>query len=272
MFVITNSRNRALKALLALLLLAGQTFGAVPFNAGISSLPRAPILTSKMRSHKTFFIRSTLVRDTTGKVLDIPAYIVHLQSGAGGWVPSNSTKIPAFSTIIPPSLTNKISLYYFRFPGWMVIPRGWVLIDAAEGGDGSSSLSFIAPHREGLRKVEVDWMTVSSEGGCWGCMYLDAAGIVPGARKEFEKTMGLPLPQLNPTPDAIDVINKCTATIKYRIPNSPPVRGLVYLGAPSDRDYYETQLYLALPKKDEKVANLIFETFQEELLRCGRGP
>lgn len=251
----------------ALLLAVGICAAATEPNKlpGPPSAPKADDLAN-------FRLRSFVAKDSDGKPLtDIPATLVDVHSGMGDWDAVEEGRVLPFTPNIPPELRGQIQLFYADNDiGWMMVPRGWKVWGAALGADGTSWFTFVAP-----AGPKDGWMVAVEVPGCFGCMYMDADGLVPAAHQNLVDgglaDPGTEAAKPAPTPDSLSNPNPCTAILSYRQPGSPAVRAIVYVGTPDpEADATERSTYLALPGQKAKLTDLIMDYSQKEMPACSK--
>lgn len=197
-----------------------------------------------------------------GRILDVPAYLLDVPSGAGGWISPSPDTVPAFPEPLPRRMLDKTQLFYSGGKGssglWLVVPRNWVVWSAAYGGDGSSRIQFIPASGRGS-----GWMQVSGQSGCYGCMPEVVAGLgIPAAERAFKDNEFFPLnAKLWPKPSVLIHPDACTALLTYRT-NESTVHGavLVYVDADGQAEATES-LYISLPDNESKLGQFIATTF-----------
>lgn len=230
--------------------------------------PSAP----KADDLKNFRLRPFIAKDSDGKPLTgIPANLVDVHSGMGNWDAVKQERVRPFIPSIPPELRDQIQLFYADNDiGWMMVPRDWKLWDAALGADGTSWFTFVAP-----TGPKDGWMAMGEVPGCFGCMYMDADGLIPAAHQILVDgglaDPGTEAAKLVPTPDSLSNPNPCTAVLHYHQPRSPAVRAIFYVGAPDpEADATERSIYLALPDPKAKLADLIMGYSRTQIPDCGK--
>lgn len=257
------------------LLLVGTASAAVS-DGSVQALPGNPLPDHPFR--KNFRQHPFKAKDVAGKTLDIPAHLVDVFVGnAGDWDSPNAESVQPFPMTIPTTEQNKIQLFYNggaygNSPGWMIVPRKWILWDAGEGSLGKH-FDFAAPSGPAN-----GWMSVSiNYGGNTDYLLDDVGGLLPSAnkvlaklyqRREFSETVS-PDAEIVPQPISITHPNPCAALFKYE-KSGTVIHGAVLLE--NDEGLYDTTLYITDSGTDEATASYIAKTFLEneiqEGLRC----
>ncbi|MGO4702921.1 DUF4850 domain-containing protein [Dyella sp. 2RAB6] len=205
-------------------------------------------------------------RDASGKPLtDVHATRIEVKDGEGEWETVQDTNLPALAITAPAELRDKLDWFYASATGWLAVPRGWKPLRTAVGVDGNTVFSFVAP--EG---AEAGWMSWELFPACLGCIYEAAQGVFPGAHKQLDALMktSTPEPVLEPKPDELQRLDRCTARLAYRLPKSPPVRALMVLDQTGDPFYRE--LALAMPASSAALADFLLASFKDAHGGCGR--
>lgn len=205
-------------------------------------------------------------RDAAGKSLaDIHATRIEVRDSEGEWETVTDAELPALTLATPPDLRDKLDWFYASATGWLAVPRGWKPLRTAVGVDGNTIFSFVAP--EG---AEAGWMSWELLPACLGCIYQAAQGVFPGAHKQLDALMetSTPEPVLDPKPDQLQRLDRCTARLAYQLPKSPPVRSLLVLDQTGDPFYRE--LALAMPAASTPVADFLLAAFKDAHGGCGK--
>jgi len=247
----------------ALLLLAAGSVGA-------DDAPRRSLTTPPTRyvstPGKDYRLAPAHPHDAAGKPLaDIHAMRIEVKDGEGEWETVADADLPALAITVPPELHDKLDWFYAGATGWLAVPRGWKPVRSAVGVDGNTVFSFAAP--EG---VEAGWMSWALFPACLGCIYEAAQGVFPGAHKQLDTLLetSTPEPVLDPKPDELQRVDRCTARLAYRLPKSPPVRSLMVLDQTGDPFYRE--LAIAMPASSAAVADFLLASFKRAHGGCGR--
>lgn len=248
-------------------------------NSNVRKLATVPTKSSLWVAGKDFRTRAVVAHDASGKTIDVPAYLIDINTGTGDWESAKPDSVPPFKIAIPDAVRMNVALYYSTSGGWLIAPRGWELITAAEGADGNLGFDLVAPATPKAPIAgELGWMSAWSAPGCIGCMLEAGDGIIPGAHKALIALLMLepsPVPRLVPKSEIMLHPNACTAVFRYAIPNSPPVRAVVYLGHsgdPDETDLGASEMYLAVPSPESALADFIINNFLSKVTGCGGGP
>ncbi|MBT2119463.1 DUF4850 domain-containing protein [Dyella sp. LX-66] len=205
-------------------------------------------------------------RDAAGHALDaIRATRIEVKDGEGDWETVQDSELPVLAIAVPPELRDKLDWFYANATGWLAVPRGWKPQRTAVGVDGNTVFSFVAP--EG---AEAGWMSWELFPACLGCIYEAAQGVFPGAHKQLDTLMetSTPEPVLEPKPDELQRLDRCTARLAYRLPKSPPVRALMVLDQTGDPFFRE--LAIAVPASSAAVADVLLASFKDAHGGCGK--
>lgn len=204
--------------------------------------------------------------DAAGHPLDgVRAARIEVKDEEGEWETLRDAEVPALTVTAPPALRDKLDWFYADATGWLAVPRGWKPLRTAVGVDGNTIFSFAAP--EG---VEAGWLSWELLPACLGCIYEAAQGVFPGAHKQLDALMetSTPEPALEPKPDDLQRLDRCTARLAYQLPKSPPVRALAVLDQTGDPFYRE--LAVAMPVASAAVADYLLAAFKDAHGGCGR--
>ncbi|WP_266169173.1 DUF4850 domain-containing protein [Dyella subtropica] len=204
-------------------------------------------------------------RDAAGKPVGLPATRINIQDQEGEWEVARDADLPAFTASIPPALRDQVQLFYASATGWLVMPRGWHVQRTAVGADGNTIFSFVAP--EG---AHAGWLSWELYPACLGCIYEAAQGLFPGAHKQLDTLMetSTPEPALDPTPEKLERLDRCTVRLTYALPKSPAVRSLSVFDQSGDPVYRE--LSIALPASQSALADYLLSSYKDEYGGCGK--
>lgn len=215
---------------------------------------------------KDYALRDFHAVDEQGKPADVKAALMDVATGAGDWDKPNAADVPPLERGLIDKAHGQLQFFYTSL-GWIPVPLGWKVQSAGEGADGSASYVFVAP-----KGSQDGWIGTGGDGGCEGCMYSDADGLIPAAHKGMADIMGLEdasVPAVvKPTPNILNRPDNCTVLFSYTQPASPKIWGLVYLQMSDGVAQEEHSLYVALPDADAGFITLIDTYFQHHLPKC----
>lgn len=202
------------------------------------------------------------VKGMGGKILDVPAHLLDIPSGAGGWISPEPNLVPAFPVLLPRNMRNRIQLFYSGEKGspemWLVVPRDWVIWNADNGADGSFSFQFIA-----ASGLATGWMQVNGQGGCAGCMPEVVSGLgIPAAERALKDNEFFPLnAKLWPKPSALVHPDACAVLLTYKTGKNT-IHGaiLLYVDDSGQADGTES-VYISLPDHESALGRFIAATF-----------
>ncbi len=114
----------------------------------------------------------------------IPAFSVDTQTGLD--LTDSDRALNPMPTLdaITPSQADQVSWVHVTAYGWLLIPRGWSVVDGGVGADGSMAL--VASNKNGS-----SWLQYTDMGACVGCAVGAASCFFPQAQKyALELEMG----------------------------------------------------------------------------------
>lgn len=248
----------------ALLLLAAGTGIATAADGPRRSLTGPPTHYIDVAG-KDYRLAPAHPHDAAGHPLDIRATRIEVKDSEGEWETLRDADIPVLTIAVPPELRDKLDWFYADATGWLAVPRGWKPQRTAVGVDGNTVFSFAAP--EG---TEAGWMSWELLPACLGCIYEAAQGVFPGAHKQLDalRETSTPEPVLDPKPDELQRLDRCTVRAAYPLPKSPPVRALMVLDQTGDPFYRE--LAIAMPASSNAVADFLLASFKDAHGGCGK--
>ncbi|WNL46608.1 DUF4850 domain-containing protein [Dyella sp. BiH032] len=205
-------------------------------------------------------------RDGAGRpITRLPATRIELKDEEGEWEQVRDADIPPFALPLADEVRPQLQLFYASATGWMVVPRGWKPRRTAVGVDGNTIFSFVAPDG-----AAAGWMSWTLYPACLGCIYEAAQGLFPGAHKALDELMETrtPEPSLEPRPDTLERLDRCTVRLAYRLPASPPVRAMAVFDQTGDPFYRE--LAVGVPESRSALAASLLASFQSAHGGCGK--
>lgn len=241
--------------------------GAAAFAGGRQPVVRHLLLFPYPRPSvpgKDIKLHRIRARNASGAVIDVPATavdIMELYGDTQAWNSVDPAKVPAFKATIPEPIRSRIELFYGSSFGWMAVPRGWLLINAGVGQDGSGGAVFRAPG--GWNK---GWEDVGTIPACISCMWGETNGLVPAAYKAIgvdfkDMPDDLPATGIEPRPLALKHPDPCTAILRYRPPRAVlPIRAIVLFN--NKGTLWERDIYLALPKGEKALGDYILASYK----------
>ena len=220
----------------------------------------SPPVSSISVANKDYRLRTVHPSDAKGRaIVDVPATSVSVFDGMGAWEVVESSALPPFTRTIPADVRKGVQLFYASASGWMIVPRGWRMRQARVGADGGALFTFVAP-----AGVASGWLSREETPACIMCILGGAEGLFRGAHRQLDQMMGetTPTPVLSPKPDLFERLDSCTVRLVYRLPHSPPVRSIEFYWQKGDPSFSE--LVVALPKAESKVADFLLAAFADE--------
>lgn len=205
-------------------------------------------------------------RDDAGRpVTGVPATRIELKDEEGEWEDAREADVPPFALTLTDDTRPQVQLFYASATGWMVVPRGWKPLRTAVGTNGNTIFSFAAP-----TGTAAGWMSWTFYPACLGCIYEAAQGLFPGAHRQLDELMETrtPEPALEPRPDTLERVDRCTVRLAYRLPVSPSVRSMAVFDQTGDPFYRE--LAVALPESRSALAVALLASFHSVHGGCGK--
>jgi hypothetical protein len=193
-----------------------------------------------------------------GKDVAVPAYQVTMPDGVedSGWrtfAPDPHDLTPPDGSRLTPALASRLAAYYHSY-GWILVPRGWSLIRAASGADGSETLTFAPPHGRGYIRFE-------SAGACVGCALMSAAVFFPEAERaareeKFAYYIGTNVP--------LKTVRMRPHVMAYRVEiGGQPIDGLASYDEAADLPF--EQVEVSLPQDQRDLAKAILNWFLPDI-------
>ena len=205
-------------------------------------------------------------RDGAGRaVAGLPASLIEVKDQEGEWETLRDADTLPFTVSLPDDIRRRTQLFYASATGWLVVPRGWKPLRTAVGVDGNTVFSFVAP-----QGAAAGWLTWTFYPACLGCIYEAAQGLFPGAHKQLDALMEThtPEPDVEPKPDLLEHVDRCTVRLAYRLPAPPAVRSIVVFDQSGDPFYREFSV--ALPSSQSTLADFLLASFQDAHGGCGK--
>jgi len=267
-------------ALVGLLLPFCSTFAPLTAQARaaqIQTLPGPNLVSSgQILSTKTFRLHNFRAKNKFGNALSVPAHLLDVYSYAKFWDSAQPGKVPPLPIQLSKSIRKKVQLFYTNKDsfglGWTLVPRGWVVKEAAIAATGGITLGFAPPPSRSSRASNSysGSMVLGKSAGPMPDLLDSVAGLIPDVAHAFKQTyqlwagtLDLPRPNeaLFPKPTAMKHPNPCTAIFTYSR-SGKIMHGAVYLGeSPDGTPAYVSSIYFSLPEKDPALSKYIIDTF-----------
>lgn len=238
----------------------------LPLDAAtqVHELPTGQDISVQLSSgYKDFRLHAFHAKNTAGEILNIPAFLIDIRSGAGGWDSPDPTNVLPFTEVLSAVENNRVQLFYNgnrddSSIGWLVVPRGWQLGAAAIGGDGSALVQFRAAQGR-----HSGWMVLTEQVGCAGCMPEVVAGLgIRAAAHAFPANTFFPLDaELLPKPIAIVHPDACTALVTYQAGNLITQGVIILYTGNGGLAEGTASLYIGLPGGDADLGKFIVNAF-----------
>ena len=106
----------------------------------------------------------------------VPAYSVMARTGLD-LSPEDSAFLAELPILPGKIKASSVSWIHLTGYGWLLIPRGWQVVDAGVGADGSMAL--LAQSKSGI-----SWLEYRDEGNCVGCAVSEASCFYPQAQAQ----------------------------------------------------------------------------------------
>jgi hypothetical protein len=218
--------------------------------------------------YKQFHVLPATSKDLAGKSTHgIPAKVVTVLDGTGSWDGPSAVPPPAYVVNGSVSMRNEVALFQVETGlggGWIAVPRGWRVISAVAGAQGSWEATFIAPDGPSH-----GWLSVGGSGPGTTEVFSAAEGYFPGAyRLENEIIPGALTRDsvLSPEPDSLVHPDPCTALVSYKS-DGLAVKSIRQFGRDTDG---VTSFSIALPAAQETLQTFLFRVYRKEhpVLSC----
>ncbi len=181
----------------------------------------------------------------------IPAYVIAVEDAAGNpgdlIVPELSGQDITAHKDVPEELARYLSAYGTN-TGWMLVPRGWLLVKAAVGTDNSSVYEFNEPNGGKGRLAAND-----SGGACLGCALSLAAPFFPEARRQA-KADDIPV-SAQPMSGRMVPLGKHTIAYSRKLLGDQNFDGIAYFHSTDDADAFVFEV--SLPQNKHALATVI---------------
>lgn len=187
----------------------------------------------------------------------IPAWTIRILDGTDSW--DGPTSLPPPRTVVdaPAKLRDRIALFQVESSmqgGWIVVPRGWRVTNAAAGAQGSWGVIFVAQGGP-----QDGWLLVGASGPGMTEVFSGAEGYFPGAYRLENAIIPHALAgdvSLTPRPASLTHPNRCTALVTYKS-GGLAVKGMKQLG-----DDGISGFSIALPPDEAALQNFLFAAFR----------
>lgn len=217
--------------------------------------------------YKDFHVLPATSRDLAGRSTHgIPAMVVTVLDGTGGWDGPSSMPPPAFLLKSSATIRSKVALFQVEAGsggGWIVVPRGWRVVSAGAGAQGSWGTTLVAPDGPSH-----GWILIGGSGPGATEVFSAAEGYFPGAyRLENEIIPGTLTHDsiLSPEPHTLMHPDQCTALVSYKS-GGLAVKSIKQFGG----DDGITSFSVALPASEATLQSFLFHAYRKEhpVLKC----
>lgn len=221
-------------------------------------LPQTSTIGAFAGRHFHFRVAAATDRERGGVFTHgIPAWTVSIQNGVGGW--DGPTRLPLPKSVLngPGRLREKIALFQVESGmggGWIAVPRGWRVVSAVAGAQGTWGITFAAPGGPGG-----GWIVVGGSGPGTSEVFSAADGYFQGVYQLENEIIPGTLSHdatLSPTPISLLHPNPCTAVISYKS------GGLVVKGVEQFGIDGITGFSIALPPREANLRHFLFRAFR----------
>ncbi len=184
--------------------------------------------------------------------LKIPAYSLSMANGLleEGELRTYTLEKAYPNIKLKPKLASQLDAYPTPV-GTILVPRGWVPVDAAEGADGSFYIYF-APNLTGQT-----YLYIHNTAACLGCAYMDASLYFDEARKLAQENA---FPYCRPSRAVHSVsLNPTQKAYRIDVTEGNPVNGLAYFNSNEDEPYYDVRI--SAPAAQHALASAVLNQF-----------
>lgn len=188
---------------------------------------------------------------------DIPAWTITILDGTDSWDGPAKLPPPRFILNSSAEIHDQIALFQVESGlegGWIAVPRGWRVLSAAAGAQGSWGVTFVAPNGPSS-----GWLLVGGSGPGMTEVFSGAEGYFPGAyqleNQIIPNTLSRDAP-LSPKPDSLVHPNRCSAFVTYTS------GGLVVKGIKQFGDDGILRFSIALPHTEAALQAFLFTAFR----------
>lgn len=225
------------------------------------TLPQTADIGSSHLVYKDFHVLPATSRDLAGRLTQgIPAMVVTVLDGVGGW--DGPVPIPPPASLLHRSATirSKIALFQIEVGlggGWLVVPRGWRVLSADAGAQGSWGTTFVAPDGPSH-----GWILVGGSGPGLTEVFSAAEGYFPGAYQLENEIIPGALTHdstLSPEPYTLEHPDPCTALVSYTS-GGLAVQGVDQFGG----DDGITGFLIALPANEATLQTFLLHAYRKE--------
>ncbi len=185
--------------------------------------------------------------------LKIPAYSLSMDSGIleeGELQTYTPGKPNPEAMKLKPEFANQLDAYATPM-GMVLVPRGWMPVDASEGADGSFYIYF-APDTSGQT-----YLSISNTSACVGCAYMSASLYFDEARN-LAKENTFPYCRASRAVHAVP-LNPTQKAYRIVVTEGNPVDGLAYFDSNEDEPYYDVRI--SVPAAQHALASAILNQF-----------
>ncbi|MGO0123238.1 DUF4850 domain-containing protein [Desulfothermobacter acidiphilus] len=155
---------------------------------------------------------------------------------------------------LPPSQAERLAVYCINNGTIFLAPRGWEVLRADVGADGSTGIFLRSPD-------SAEWMYLTHNGACQGCAVDDLAQWIPGWLAEGQKRHEI---VTQPRPFRYPVrfvrLGEHSVAFSYQPPGSHTVHGVSYYKDGPERLFF-SQAFVALREQDRPLATTILNFY-----------
>jgi len=216
--------------------------------------------------YKYFHVLPATSNDLAGKSTHgIPAMVVTVLDGTGSWDGPSSVSPPAFVLNSSASVRSKVALFQVETGlggGWIVVPKGWRVVSAVAGAQGSWGATFVAPDGPSH-----GWILIDGSGPGTTEVFSAAEGYFPGVYQLENEIIPGTLTRdstLSPKPYAFVRPDPCTALVSYKS------GGLAIVSVRQFGRDGITSFSVALPASEATLQAFLFDAYRKEhpVLKC----
>lgn len=231
-----------------------------PAFPGTVQLPQTATIETFAKRNADFRVASASTGDLAGaSARGVPAWTITIRNGVGGW--DGPAKLAPPEALLDSSrkLRDEIALFQVESGlggGWIAVPRGWHVVSAVAGAQGSWGATFVAPGGP-----YDGWVTLGGSGPGTSEVFSAAEGYFPGAYHLENEVIPGTLTHdavLAPAPSSLAHPDPCTVLISYKS-GKLTVNGIKRVGVDG-----VTGFFIALPTREAHLQTLLFDAFRAD--------